>query len=74
MNNSSIERRALVLHGMPSNAQFVPGHLGQRTGPVYGRYKRLIDCEIDENYFPILWQQQGRRTPGLEAIMSAATG
>jgi hypothetical protein len=74
MNESSTERRALVLHGMPSNAQFVPGHLSDGTGPVYGRYKHLIDCEIDENYFPILWQQEGHRTPGLEAIMPAATG
>ena len=74
MNESTTERRALVLHGMPSNAQFVPNHLRSGTGPVYGRYKHLNDCEIDENYFPILWQQGGYRTPGLEAIMSAATG
>ena len=74
MNPSSTERRALVLHAMPSNAQFVPGHLSDGTGPVYSRYKHLNDCEIDENYFPILWQQDGSRTPGLEAIMSAAIG
>jgi len=64
----------LVLHGMPSNARFVPGHLSDGTGPVYGRYKHLNDCEIDENYFPILWQQEGYRTPELEAIISAAAG
>lgn len=65
MNKSSTGRRALVLHGMPSNAQFAPQSLSQGTGPIYGRYKHLDDCHLDENYFPILWRQDGYRTPGI---------
>ena len=69
MNKSSADRRALVLHGMPSNAQFAPQSLSQGTGPIYGRYKHLDDCRLDENYFPILWRQDGYRTPGIANII-----
>jgi len=69
MNKSSADRRALVLHGMPSNAQFAPQSLSQGTGPIYGRYKHLDDCRLDENYFPILWRQDGYRTPGITNII-----
>ena len=69
MNKSSAGRRALVLHGMPSNAQFAPQSLSQGTGPIYGRYKHLDDCRLDENYFPILWRQDGYRTPGIANII-----
>jgi|TARA_B100000959_G_scaffold64163_3_gene67802 hypothetical protein len=51
--------------------------LGEDLGKALaqlGRYKHLIDFEMDESYFPILWQQQGHRTAGLEVIMSAAAG
>ena len=69
MNKSSAGRRALVLHGMPSNAQFAPQSLSQGTGPIYGRYKHLDDCHLDENYFPILWRQDGYRTPGIANVI-----
>ena len=68
VNRSDRSRRALVLHAMSSEAQYVPGHLGDYTGSVYSRYKRLGDNEMDENYFPILWSRDGRRTPGLDEI------
>ena len=67
-NRSDTPRRALVLHAMSSEAQYVPGHLGEGTGSIYGRYKRLGDNVMDENYFPILWSQDGRRTPGLDEM------
>ena len=67
-NRSDTPRRALVLHAMSSEARYVPECLGEGTGRIYGRYKRLGDDEMDENYFPILWSSDGRRTPGLDAI------
>ena len=35
----------------------------------YRRYKRLGDNEIDENYFPVLWREDGYRTPGIERFL-----
>ncbi len=67
-NRSAMPRRALVLHAMSSAARYVPECLGEGTGRIYGRYKRLGDTEMDENYSPILWTRDGRRTPGLDAI------
>ncbi|MEE8276689.1 MAG: phytanoyl-CoA dioxygenase family protein [Alphaproteobacteria bacterium] len=67
-NRSDTPRRALVLHAMSSSARYVPERLGEGTGSIYGRYKRLGDNEMDENYFPILWSRDGRRTPGLDEI------
>ncbi len=67
-NRSNTPRRALVLHAMSSEARYVPECLGEGTGRIYGRYKRLGDNEMDENYFPILWSRDGRRTPGLDEI------
>ncbi len=70
-NRSDTPRRALVLHAMSSEARYVPECLGEGTGRIYGRYKRLGDNEMDENYFPILWSRDGRRTPGLDEICGA---
>lgn len=56
-------RRSLVLHAMPSEVQYVPEHFDQGIGPIYSRYKRLADNTLDENYFPVLWREDGYRTP-----------
>ena len=69
-NTRETERRALVVHGGPSAARFVPERLGEGNGPVYGRYRRLADDAMDENHFPILWTREGYRTEGLEAYVS----
>lgn len=65
-NNSDQPRRALVLHGMRSDVEYNPDNLHQGTGPVYSRYKRLLDNQIDENYFPVLWRNDGYRTDGID--------
>ncbi|MDH3475570.1 MAG: phytanoyl-CoA dioxygenase family protein [Rhodospirillales bacterium] len=72
-NNSSNQRRSLVLHAMSSKAQFVPERLGEGTGPIYGRYRKLHGTEMDENHFPILWSRDGHRTKGLDAYLAAGS-
>ncbi len=69
-NASGRERRALVVHGAPSEARFVPERLGEGNGPIYGRYRRLADDRMDENHFPVLWSRDGQRTVGLEEYVS----
>jgi len=61
-NRSGNSRRALVLHGMRSDAVYAPENFNTGTGPIYSRYKRINDNIMDENYFPILWQEDGHRT------------
>jgi len=43
---------------------------GPTTGCIYSRYKRLADNLIDENYFPVLWRDDGYRTPGIDAYLA----
>ena len=65
-NNSSNPRRSIVLHAMRSEAEYMPENFGQGIGPIYSRYKKLADNTLDENYFPILWQEGGYRTPQID--------
>ncbi len=69
-NKATRPRRALVLHAMRSDVEYVPEHLQQGTGHIYSRYKRLADNIIDENYFPILWRNDGYRTPAIDDYLA----
>ena len=70
-NTSPNPRRALVLHAMRSEVEYVPENFDQGTGPIYSRYKRLGDNRLDENYFPILWREDGYRTPQIDAYLGS---
>ncbi len=70
-NRSTRHRRALVIHALSSETRFCPQRLGEGTGPIYGRYKRLADDALDENFFPVTWREDGYRTPGLERFIAA---
>lgn len=69
-NTDSKPRRALVLHAMRSDVEYVAENFNQGTGPIYSRYKRLGDNSLDENYFPILWREDGYRTPQIDDYLS----
>ena len=69
-NRSPDPRRTLVLHAMPADVAFAPARFGEGNGPIYSRYRRLTDNQMDENHFPILWSQDGRRTKGLDAWLA----
>jgi len=64
-NRSGRHRRSLVLHCASSEARFNRAGFGEGNGPIYSRYARLTDDEMDENHFPILWRSDGYRTPGI---------
>ena len=68
-NHSPNPRRALVLHAMRSEVEYMPTNFARGTGPIYTRYKRLGDNHLDENYFPILWREDGYRTPQIETFL-----
>ncbi len=57
INNSMEDRRALVSHCIPSDAVFHPTNFGG-TGKIYRKYKKNNSNELDESFFPLLWQDQ----------------
>ena len=69
-NRATVPRRALVLHAMRSDTEYVPQRLQQGTGYIYGRYKRLADNIMDENFFPVVWREDGYRTPGIADFLT----
>jgi len=68
-NSSNKPRRSIVLHAMRSDVEYRPENFSQGIGPIYSRYKKLADNSLDENYFPILWREDGYRTPQIEAYL-----
>ena len=41
---------------------------------VFGRYKRFKDTVMDEAYFPVLWTEDGYRTPGMDEYAATGSG
>ena len=39
--------------------------------PVYSRYRRPGERELDEAFFPVMWRQDGHRTGWLDALTTA---
>lgn len=71
-NRSGHARRSLVVHCLSSDAKYVPENIATGTGPIYGRYMRHGDAVMDDNYFPILWTRDGRRSAWLDHYVKAA--
>lgn len=69
VNRGGAPRRAIVAHCMSSEARF---H-GEQIGPIYSRYKRFGDDEMDESFFPILWRDDGYRSPFLHSYTQRKT-
>ncbi|MEO0987877.1 MAG: phytanoyl-CoA dioxygenase family protein [Cyanobacteria bacterium J06639_14] len=63
-------RRSLALSTLPAHAKFQP--LGTGTGYIFNRYRRFGSLDIDESFYPILWQHDGYRTPFLADYCSDA--
>jgi len=61
-NRGAAPRRSVIAHCMSSETTFHPTKLS----PIYSRYKRHGSVEMDESYFPILWREDGYRSPGLD--------
>ncbi len=57
INFSKNNRRAVVAHCVPNNAKFHPTNTGG-TGRIYRKYKRKNTDELDESFFPLLWQSK----------------
>jgi ectoine hydroxylase-related dioxygenase (phytanoyl-CoA dioxygenase family) len=67
-NTAPVHRRALISHLVPADTRFHPEHVD----PVYSRYRRVDDSELDESFFPVVWTRAGGRTGWLARYESAA--
>ena len=61
INTTNLNRRAIVSHCIPSDAKFHSTNIGG-TGKIYKRYKKINTNEMDESFFPILWNKKGYQT------------
>ena len=53
---------SIGIHTIPSQVEFHPSN---PAGYIYGRYKRVGDLALDESFFPVLWTEEGYRSPFL---------
>ncbi len=70
VNHGKRPRRSLVAHCMSSDAR----HHTSRIGSIYSRYKRFGDDTLDESFFPVLWREDGYRSPFLDAYTRREIG
>lgn len=62
INHRDVPRRSIVAHCMSSETRFHPNYVGY----IYSRYKRFGDDTMDESFFPVLWREDGYRTPFID--------
>ncbi len=65
-NLSGEPRRAVVSHCIAGDARFHATELSY----IYSRYKRVGDETMDESFFPVLWREDGYRTPFLDSYIA----
>jgi len=69
-NKGDKPRRSIISHCISSEAKFHPDKISY----IYSRYKKVGSVEMDESYFPILWQTDGYRTPWLDPYIAGGHG
>ena len=55
------QRRSIISHMISTDTRWNPAH----QHPVYSRYRRPGETDLDEAFFPVLWRD-GYRTSWLE--------
>ena len=65
-NTMNVVRRSMVLAYVPADAQFKPFGSYIPGGYIAGKYRRQGDNTMDESFFPIVWREDGYRTPFLD--------
>lgn len=62
------ERRAIISHLIAAGTRWNPA----RPHPIYSRYRRPGELELDEAFFPVLWRE-GYRTPWLHEYLAGSS-
>lgn len=66
-NTVEVVRRSLVIIHVSAEAKFQSAESYVQGGYVAGKYRIHGDDTMDESFFPIVWHEDGYRTPFLEA-------
>lgn len=64
-NTMDVVRRSMVLAYVPADARFKPFGAYVPGGYIAGKYRRHGDDAMDESFFPVVWREDGYRTPFL---------
>jgi ectoine hydroxylase-related dioxygenase (phytanoyl-CoA dioxygenase family) len=56
------ERRAIVSHMISTDTRWNPAH----PHPIYSKYRRPGEIELDEAFFPVMWREDGHRTAAID--------
>jgi ectoine hydroxylase-related dioxygenase (phytanoyl-CoA dioxygenase family) len=56
------ERRSIISHMVSTDTRWSDGP----PHPIYSRYRRPGETELDEAFFPVLWRAEGHRTAWLD--------
>jgi ectoine hydroxylase-related dioxygenase (phytanoyl-CoA dioxygenase family) len=56
------ERRSIISHMVTTDTRWNP----DRNHPIYSKYRRPQESELDEAFFPILWCVDGNRTSWID--------
>jgi len=61
------ERRSIVSHMISTDTRWDP--VGRH--PIYSRYRRPDELDLDEAFFPIMWREDGHRTAWIDEPAAA---
>ena len=56
------ERRAMVSHMISTDTRWNPAH----PHGVYSKFRRPGELDLDEAFFPVMWREDGHRTPWID--------
>ena len=56
------ERRAMVSHMISTDTRWNPTH----PHGVYSKFRRPGELDLDEAFFPVMWREDGHRTPWID--------
>ena len=62
------ERRAIISHMMTTETRWHPTNVHE----IYSHYRRPGELEMDEAFFPIMWREDGYRSPFIDRISEPA--
>src|SRR4051812_17453991 len=61
------ERRSVISHMISTDTRWDPG----RAHPIYSKYRRPGEVDLDDAFFPVMWREDGHRTAWIDDAFAA---
>lgn len=65
-NRGERPRRSVIAHCISSTATFHP----EKISYIYSRYKKVGTLDMDESFFPVLWDRNDYRSPWIDEYIT----